>query len=84
MVIFCQVQCAMYCTKADLCKFVVWTADKQCVIDVAYDQAYMDQVLPRIREFYFRHLLVRLADEFSSKRLKLSSEYRSVCGQKNR
>ena len=81
---FCQVQCAMYCTKADLCKFVVWTADKQCVIDVAYDQAYMDQVLPRIREFYFRHLLVRLADEFSSKRLKLSSEYRSVCGQKNR
>ena len=57
---YCQVQIAMLCTKSVLCKFVVWTAEKQCVIDVSYSEDFIRDILPRIRDFYFKHLLVRL------------------------
>ncbi|WAR25804.1 LOW QUALITY PROTEIN: hypothetical protein MAR_011508 [Mya arenaria] len=76
---YCQVQVAMFCTESTLCKFVVWTAEKQCVVDVPYCKDFIKGILPRIRDFYFKHLLVRLTDEFQASRLKISPEYKSLC-----
>ncbi|XP_052784433.1 uncharacterized protein LOC128220191 [Mya arenaria] len=76
---YCQVQVAMFCTESTLCKFVVWTAEKQCVVDVQYSKDFIKGILPRIRDFYFKHLLVRLTDEFQASRLKISPEYKSLC-----
>ncbi|XP_052806740.1 uncharacterized protein LOC128235999 [Mya arenaria] len=76
---YCQVQVAMFCTESTMCKFVVWTAEKQCVVDVQYSKDFIKGILPRIRDFYFKHLLVRLTDEFQASRLKISPEYKSLC-----
>ncbi|WAR14290.1 hypothetical protein MAR_004395 [Mya arenaria] len=76
---YCQVQVAMFCTESTMCKFVVWTAEKQCVVDVQYSKEFIKGILPRIRDFYFKHLLVRLTDEFQASRLKISPEYKSLC-----
>ncbi|WAR11391.1 LOW QUALITY PROTEIN: hypothetical protein MAR_025571 [Mya arenaria] len=70
---------AMFCTESTLCKFVVWTAEKQCVVDVQYSKDFIKGILPRICDFYFKHLLVRLTDEFQASRLKISPEYKSLC-----
>ncbi|XP_052788767.1 uncharacterized protein LOC128223530 [Mya arenaria] len=74
---YCQVQVAMFCTESTMCKFVVWTAEKQCVVDVQYSKDFIKGILPRIRDFYFKHLLLRLTDEFQASRLKISPEYKS-------
>ncbi|XP_060583020.1 uncharacterized protein LOC132739331 isoform X2 [Ruditapes philippinarum] len=76
---YCQVQLAMFCTKARLCKFIVWTAEEQVVLDVLYNEDFIEEILPRVRNFYFKHLLVRLTDEHLSGRLKLSPEYKRFC-----
>lgn len=76
---YSQVQMTMYCTKTSLCKFVVWTEADQLVVDVPYDQHFMDSILPRVRAFYFKHLLVRLADEHHFSRLELAPAYRELC-----
>ncbi|KAH3777174.1 uncharacterized protein LOC127844307 isoform X3 [Dreissena polymorpha] len=76
---YTQVQVAMYCTKASLCKFIVWTNEYQIVTDVPFDEEFVMLLLPRIRKFYFEHLLVRLSEELRSNRLQLSSEYKELC-----
>ncbi|XP_053390110.1 uncharacterized protein LOC128553029 isoform X2 [Mercenaria mercenaria] len=76
---YTQVQMAMYCTKTSLCKFILWTAEKQMVLDVLFDSDFVDKILPRVRAFYFKHLLPRLTDEMHFNRLKLSPEYKKVC-----
>ncbi|XP_060586523.1 uncharacterized protein LOC132742209 [Ruditapes philippinarum] len=68
---YLQVQIAMFCTQTILCKFVLWTPDDKCIIDVPYNEQVVSNILPRIRDFYFRHILIRLSDEYESVRLKL-------------
>jgi len=74
-----QVQLAMYCTKATLCKFIVWTAESQCVLDVPYDEGFLVEILPRIRKFFFEHFLPRVSDEVLAGRLKFSGELKKFC-----
>ncbi|WAR27062.1 LOW QUALITY PROTEIN: hypothetical protein MAR_012766, partial [Mya arenaria] len=76
---YCQVQVAMFYTESTLCKFVVWTAEKQCAVDVPYCKDFIKGILPRICDFYFKHLLVTLTDEIQASRLKISPEYKSLC-----
>ncbi|XP_045185325.2 uncharacterized protein LOC123543310 isoform X2 [Mercenaria mercenaria] len=76
---YCQVQMTMFCTKRSLCKFVLWTPDEQCIMSVPFSMEYMSGVLPRLRNFYFHHLLVRMTEEHYNQRLKISREYQKIC-----
>ncbi|XP_052241252.1 uncharacterized protein LOC127851492 isoform X1 [Dreissena polymorpha] len=71
---YTQVQIAMHCTTRHHCKFVVWTKAEGLIVDVPYDANFV-----RIREFYFKHLLVRLVDEHNFKRLMISDQYKHYC-----
>jgi len=71
-----QVQLGMFCTKTDLCKFLVWTPVQSIVVDVKYNKEFVNAILPRVRRFYFNHLLVRIVDECHFKRLNLCDEYK--------
>ncbi len=76
---FTQVQLAMYCTQKQLCKFVVWTPDFQVIVDVPINKEFLGGILPRLRSFYFAHILVRAADELHFRRLQLSKNYHMLC-----
>ena len=76
---YSQVQMTMFCTKSSICKFVVWTAEEQLILDIPYDENYVSNELPKIRKFYFQHLLPRLTDENHFGRLQLSREYKKLC-----
>ncbi|KAH3774408.1 hypothetical protein DPMN_175790 [Dreissena polymorpha] len=69
----------MDCTKASLCKFIVWTNEYQIVTDMPFDEEFVNLLLPRIRKFYFENLLVRLSEELRSNRLKFFSAYKELC-----
>lgn len=76
---FTQVQMAMHCTGRKFCKFLVWTRSASVVVDVQYDKKYVDDTARRVRKFYFNFLLARLAEEWHSKRLKISQDYIQCC-----
>jgi hypothetical protein len=61
-----QVQLAMYCTGAKLCKFYVWSInpEERVCIDFEFDQIFLHEVMCNARKFYFPHLLVRIVDDF--------------------
>ena len=57
---FTQIQMQLHCTRRSLCKYFTWFAkngDSVC-LDVQYDERFVANILPRIRAFYFKHLLV--------------------------
>ncbi|XP_052217200.1 uncharacterized protein LOC127835044 [Dreissena polymorpha] len=76
---YTQVQTTMYCTKTTMCKFLVWTESDQIIVDVPYDKKFMDSLLPRVRAFYFKHLLVRIVDEHHFQRLEFSPAFKNLC-----
>ena len=78
---YTQVQLAMYCTGANLCKFYVWSInpEERVCIDVEFDEMFLHEVMCNARKFYFQHLLVRIVDDFFAKRLTLCQEYLELC-----
>ena len=76
---YTQVQMTMFCTGTKLCKFVVWTEGEGVIADVHYDSDFVNEIMHRVRKFYFQTMLVRLTDEYRNKRLKLCNAYKIVC-----
>lgn len=70
---YTQVQMAIYC------KYVVWAQLEKLIVDVPYDLPFVTDCLVRIRQFYFQHLLVRLADENHFNRLQICDKYKGYC-----
>jgi len=74
----------MFCTKRTKCKFVVWTGEgtDNAIVDINYNDDYVQQLLPRIRNIFFESLLVRLTDEIHFNRLLLSPEFSQLASIK--
>ena len=68
----------MHCTGAKFYQFFAWEdkSDDYVLVSVDYDATFVQNILPRLRAFYFQHLLVRLVDEVHAKRLKLCNTIR--------
>lgn len=76
---YLQVQLGMFCTRLERCKLLVWAPSEKVVIDVPFDLEYCSQVLPKLKSFYFSHMLPRIVDEFLSGRLVLCHKYVHMC-----
>lgn len=76
-----QVQLTMHCTGTKHCQFFAWEdkSDDYVLVSVDYDRGFIQNILPRLRSFYFKHLLVRLVDDVHAKRLKLCTAYQTLC-----
>lgn len=78
---YTQIQMQLFCTRKSTCKYFTWFAkngDSVC-IDVQYNETFVSNILPRIRAFYFNHLLVRIVDDFSQGRFVFSEKYEKLC-----
>ena len=45
------------------------------LVEVAYDESYVHDVLKRLKRFYFSCMLPRLAEDFKEGRLKLTKGF---------
>ena len=52
----------MFSTGLERCKLVVWAPSEQ-VINVPYDVNFCADVIPKLKAFYFTHMLPRIVDE---------------------
>jgi hypothetical protein len=62
------------------CKLLVWAPSEQVVIDVPFDVKFCADLIPKLKTFYFTHMLPRIVDDFQSGRLTLCSKYVHLCG----
>ena len=60
-----QVQVTMHCTGKRMCKLILWTRSKYIVVDVPYDQTWIQSQVEHLRQIYFGHLLPALADNIA-------------------
>lgn len=65
----------MMCTGLQSCKLVIWTSSEHLELEVPYDEEYTKTQMLHLKNFYFTCMLPRLADDFSSKTLKLCKNY---------
>lgn len=70
-----QVQIAMHCAKKTNCKFLVWTPNKQVIVDVPYNQRWTEEHICHLKVVYFEHLLPAIAT-------RISHGVMTVCGLK--
>lgn len=75
---YMQVQLTMFCTGVHACKFFVWTARGHILLDVGYNDAFVQRHVERLRKFYLGKMLPRLTDDFREGRLRLTLAYRKL------
>ena len=77
---FTQIQVNLYCTRRSLCKCFTWFArnGNSVCLDVQFDESFVANISPRIRTFYFKHLCVRIVDDFSQGRPVLCENYQKI------
>ena len=78
---YTQIQMQLHCKKKSVCKYYTWfsKSSESVCINVQYDSNFVENVLPRIRAFYFRHLLTRIVDDCAQGRLSFSESYEKIC-----
>ncbi|KAL2103352.1 hypothetical protein ACEWY4_000220 [Coilia grayii] len=76
---YTQVQLGLFCTRLRGCKLLVWSASKQILFDVPYDETFCVNTIARLRSFYFKHMLPYLADEYQEGRLLMCDRYMHLC-----
>ncbi len=54
---YMQVQLGMFCTGLTASKLLIWTPSQQVLISVAYDADFCAEIVPRLKAFYFKHML---------------------------
>ncbi|XP_076439124.1 uncharacterized protein LOC143277997 [Babylonia areolata] len=62
---YTQIQLTMFCTGIHASKLFIWTPEKHVLISVPYDADFVVQQVARLRQFYFKHMLPRLTDDFA-------------------
>ncbi|XP_063073553.1 uncharacterized protein LOC134464036 [Engraulis encrasicolus] len=75
---YMQVQLGMYCTGLQHAKLVIWNKTEHLEIEVPYDQDFVEEHIPRLRTFYFSHMLPKIVDDFVEGRLQFCSRYLSI------
>ncbi|XP_074643943.1 uncharacterized protein LOC141900803 [Tubulanus polymorphus] len=59
-----QIQGQLYCTERKLCKFVVYTLKDMKIIDVNYDQEFINSMLLKLDDFYVKFFKPALIERF--------------------
>ncbi|KAH9380558.1 hypothetical protein HPB48_017332 [Haemaphysalis longicornis] len=72
-----QVQLTMFCTKTAMCLFYVWSLKQAICLDIPYNAAYIDSLLPLFRWFYFCNMLPDLHEIEIQGKLDLA-EYQEI------
>ena len=65
---FLQLQVGMYCTETTNGKFFVWTKDTHVLLDIEYDEKYVQYAVQHLKHFYFGKMLPRIVDDYSDGR----------------
>lgn len=76
---YTQVQLGMFCTSLRACKLLIWSASKQILLHVPYNEAFCVNTVARLRSFYFKHMLPYVTDEYQEGRLLLCDRYMQLC-----
>ncbi|VDI72302.1 Hypothetical predicted protein [Mytilus galloprovincialis] len=75
---FMQIQLTMFCTGLHKAKIFIWRSpDDNILIDIAFDEDYIQQLVRRLRTFYSNKMLNRIVDEIDNDRLVLSRIFRN-------
>ena len=70
---FMLIKLTMFCTGLKKSKLCVWRCPLDFVlIDIDYDQNYVEEHIQRLKEFYTRKMLPRIVDEIDNERLTFS------------
>lgn len=75
---YMQVQLTMFCTGLRKCVFFVWSEHKHLLVDVIYNEKYVQDVVCRLKSFYFSPMLPRLVDDFKVCWLKITKLYKEI------
>ena len=75
---YSQMQLTMYCTGLRKCKLLLWRcSDDHKLIDIDYNQIYVENQIERLKKFYFTKMLHRIVDDVDSDRLILCRTFRN-------
>ena len=58
---YAQIQIQMFVTQTENCDFVQWQPNDLMIENVVYDEGYVDEITPQLREFYESYLIERNA-----------------------
>ena len=54
---YTQIQIGMLCTDTTLCHLFVYSYEQQIHVKVKYDNDYVNSIIPKVSNFYFRYYL---------------------------
>ncbi|KAK7136697.1 hypothetical protein R3I93_016902 [Phoxinus phoxinus] len=57
------------------CKLVIWTPSEDIELEIPFDKHYTDAQVQHLQNFFFVHMLPRLADDFADKKIHLCPTY---------
>lgn len=63
----CQIQ--MYVTGLHMCHLYVWSRKDSCLVTVLRDEIFLQQVVPKIQNFYFQYYFNALYDSYITNNL---------------
>jgi len=77
---YLQVQLCMYCLNRKMCTLLLYfgRCRDPILINVEYDQEFINNSLPKLRSFYFKKLLPFLVDRIHNKTLRIPEQYKCI------
>lgn len=78
---YMQVQLTMFCIGLKSATLLIWTPSEQVSFTVQYDEAFVRELVKRLRGFYFSRMLPRLVDEYAAGWFKLNKRYTEIIGK---
>jgi hypothetical protein len=68
---FFQIQGQLFVTKRKYCDFIVWTPKGINVEIIVADDQFMKNILPKLKDFYYKHYGPELVDSRHERNMKL-------------
>jgi hypothetical protein len=68
---FFQIQGQLFVTKRKYCDFIVWTPKGINVETIVADDQFMKNILPKLKDFYYKHYGPELVDNRHERNMKL-------------
>ncbi|XDV12130.1 hypothetical protein PO909_000857 [Leuciscus waleckii] len=70
-----QTQLTMMCLGLQSCKLVIWTPSEDIELEIPFDKHNTDAQVQQLQNFFFVHMVPRLADDFADKKIHLCPTY---------
>ncbi|CAM4321455.1 unnamed protein product [Leuciscus chuanchicus] len=72
---YLQTQLTMMCLGLQSCKLVIWTPSEDIELEIPFDKHNTDAQVQQLQNFFFVHMVPRLADDFADKKIHLCPTY---------